>query len=763
MDNWITRRRLLQVGALAAAAVPLAGCVRSPSSAPGPGQGPVAEGGVEYLPVPIDVVPYPKNITFTVSLPGRSPVTLSGHYWYNADALRNNIRCPAIVELNPYRCRDGTMYVDSKMHPWFAYNNYLVFRVDLQGSGNSDGTLTDEYTDEELSYCVQVINQVAALPFCDGNVGMMGESWSAINSLMVAARSDCPAALKAIVVNCGSDDRYNDDVHYLGGAMMMDNVGWASSMFGWLPAPPDPAIVGERWKEMWRKRIQGMRFWFEQWGSHQTRDSYWSATSVRDHYGDVKVPVFIMSGWQDGYKNPVDHVVRGLGELGLPVVGMLGPYGHRYPFDGYPGPRVDWLRYVTSHWWDRWLKGTKPDPAAQLPQLTVWMGESREPDPLPDYDDTGRWVAEDQAWMSRTKPQTYFLGSDGVLSDATPAAGRVDSGATDLTGAGAPLNIGTALLETSSFGSAPNSDLPRDQSEDDRQSITFDSAPLAGDLECFGYPVVRLNLECDTPISSLAVRVTEVSPESAASHLVSYTFFNLVYRDGDQAQPKPVGPGIFSVDVPLNIIGHVFKSGWKLRVAISPFSFPAMWQAPRIPAVTVHTGPVSGHSPSALILPRREPRPEDAGMAALLPARTTYVDPEQYVPILETIREGSHQRQVERVVVDGIEGTLVRKNFDSGRAVFGGALDNLLVDVNASENFQILDDRPLSQTGFTHYETTLERGDWQVRVVTDTRVWSEDTPSEGPVFRYTADVQGFIGDEPFERNRVEGTIPRRWV
>jgi uncharacterized protein len=52
--------------------------------------------------------------------------------------------------------------------------------------------LTDEYTDEELAFCVQVISQIAAHPACDGNVGMMGKSWSAINSLMVAARKDRP-------------------------------------------------------------------------------------------------------------------------------------------------------------------------------------------------------------------------------------------------------------------------------------------------------------------------------------------------------------------------------------------------------------------------------------------------------------------------------------------------------------------------------------------------------------------------------------------
>lgn len=760
MDGWVSRRDVLKATAWMALAPTL----------PAPFGPPIARAlpngeseDVEYLPVSLETVPYPKNITFTVNLPDKSPVTLTGHYWYNADALRNNQRCPAIVELNPYRCRDGTLYVDSKMFPWFAYNGYLCFRVDLQGSGSSGGTLADEYTEEELSYCVQVINQVAALPFCDGNVGMMGESWSAINSLMVAARADCPAALKAIVVNCGSDDRYNDDVHYMGGAMMMDNIGWPSSMWGWLPAPPDPEVVGESWKEMWRQRIQNMSFWFEQWGSHQTRDRYWSDTSVRDHYGDVKVPVFIMSGWQDGYKNPVDRAVRGLGGLGRPVAGMLGPWGHKYPFDGYPGPRVDWLRYVVSHWWDRWLKGTQPDPNAQWPELTVWMGESREPDRLPNYEDTGRWVAEDHAWMSRTKSEVLFLAPEGGLSSSPPDTDNQDpSSAKVMTVAGTPLAMGTSMLESSSFGNAANNDLPGDQSPDDHQSMYFDSAPLVDDLECFGYPLVRLNIECDKPIASLAIRLAEVSPDSGQSHLVSYTFFNLCYRDGDQANPEPVQPGIFSIDVPLNIMGHVFKRGWKIRLAISPFYFPTMWQAPQIPAVKLYTGRINDLSESMLVLPRRERRQEDTGMQALLPPRTTYVDPEQYAPTITTNRDGSTQRRVERVVSDGRAGTLVRKVFDSGSTVVGGILNNLEVDVIADENFRILDGDPLSDIGFTHYETTLARGDWKVKVVTDTHVWSEGTP-EGPTFRYDADIRTFIDGEPFEDTRVTGSIPRLWV
>lgn len=708
------------------------------------------------MPVPLNVVPLPKDIAFTIH-PGDRSVILRGHYWYNAEALQSSTKCPAIVEFNPYRRRDGMLYVDSMMYPWFAYNGYLCFRVDLQGSGDSEGTLRDEYSEEELSSCVEVINQIAGLPFCDGNVGMMGKSWSAINSLMVAARHDCPAALKAIVVCCGTDDRYNDDVHYMGGAMMQDNIGWASSMWGWLPVPPDPLTVGQEWEQMWRQRIQNMTFWFEQWGSHQERDSYWSATSVRDHYDRVNVPVFILSGWQDGYKNPVERAVSALGALGRPVSGLLGPWGHKYPFDGYPGPRIDWLRYVVTHWWDRWLKGQQPDAGSTWPQLTAWLGESREPDPLPHYVETGKWVAEDHSWAGRVKEQVFFLGSNRRMSP-WPASTERECVSV------AALTLGTSLLETSSFGDCDNNDLAADQSQDDRRSIFFDSDPLVGDLECFGYPTVRLNLKCDQPLSSLAIRLSEVSPRTGKSHLVTYRFVNLCYRDGDMANPRPVPTDMIAVNTPLNLVGHIFKRRWKIRLSVSPFFFPTMWQSPQIATVTLHTGHVGDLPDSSLVLPGRGPRPEDAHIQGLLPgSHTTYVNPEQYVPTLQTNRQASDQRLVEPVVVGGKSGTLVRKVFDSGGSVYGGALGNLLVDEIAEENFRILDGDPLSATGFTHYETTLARADWKIRAVTDTRVWNESTPSGQLVFRYQADIHTFVKDEPFEDKHVEGTIPRRWV
>ena len=712
-------------------------------------------------------VPDPVDIEFTVQAGGQPPLRLVGHYWYNEPSAKAGKRFPAIVEFNPYRRRDGTIAVDSRMFPWFASEEYLCVRVDLQGSGDSEGVLTDEYTPEELEYCIQIVNQVAAHPLCDGNVGMMGESWSAVNSLMVAAHDQCPAALKAVIVNCGSDDRYNDDVHYMGGAMMQDNGGWASSMWGWLSQPPDPLVVGDRWQDMWKERIDNADFWFDPWGTNQTRDTYWSATSMRGDYSRVKVPVLIMSGWEDGYKNPVDHVLRGMSALGLPVTGLIGPWGHKYPFSGYPGPRINWLPYAVSHWWDKWLKGATPSPATTLPQLTAWLGRSREPEHETDFTDHGRWVAEDAEWPARVRSETLYLAPPHGLTSAPPATPGSLTGSSELV-------FATSMLETSSFGTAGNNDLPGDQEEADRQSLYFDSAPLPGDLDCFGYPTAELTLSCTQPVASIAVRLSEISPETSQVHLVSYTFFNLTQRSGDQVQPQPVTPGVpFRVQIPMNLMGHTFTEGWRVRLAVSPSFFPTMWQGADAASVTLHTGPVDGGNASALILPTRPARAADGQMAALLPAdeQVISVDAAEYAES-EELRPASNTREVVRITSDGRNGTAVEKTMDSGRYHYAadGPLQGLLVDQVLHENFRMLDGDPGSYTCWTSSETTLARSghDWHTHARTSTEITSVPDPSGGYSLTYTATIETSVIDadgtaHPFANRQVSGTVPRTWV
>jgi putative CocE/NonD family hydrolase len=708
------------------------------------------------LHVPLDVVPQPESISFRVQYPGKPALQLRGHFWYNAPARQAGRRLPAIVELNPYRRRDGMLYVDSMMYPWFAFKEYCCFRIDLQGSGDSDGLMNDEYSDEELSYCVQVIEQIARLAFCDGNVAMMGKSWSAINSLMVAARDDVPAALKTILFCCGTDDRFNDDVHYKGGTMMYDNAGWAASMWGWMPMPPDPLIVGDRWKAMWRERIESLEFWFERWAAHQTRDRYWRDTSVRDRMSNIHIPVYVVSGWQDGYKNPAARIVTALGERGVPVEGVLGPWGHKYPFDGFPGPHIEWLDYIVTHWWDRWLKGRTPDASTDRPQLMVWMGESRGPQRTPDYRERGRWVAEDWRWQQRIRPLELVLQPDRRLAVRATAARTGER----WFHASSDVLLGTDVLETSSWGECENPDLPGDQRTNDRRSLSFDTPPLAGDLACFGRPLVRLVMRSTRAIASIAVRLCEIEPLTGRSHMVTWNLWSLAYRNGDLEPPSAVPVDApFSLEFPLDILGHVFRRGWRIRLAISPSFDPAMWANPKPYDIAV----LAGGNASALVLPLRHARATDAAVAQRFAmSQTSYADPSTYAPILRTIRDESNVRTAYIAGSEGHQKLLVHKVLDSGSFVYGGVLEELLVDEIAQENFTLTAGDPLSSVATTRYDSRLRRRDWNVRALTATRVWS-DAGGSRPEFHYRATVETYVDDRAFVRREVEGRIPRRWI
>jgi len=230
--------------------------------------------------------------------------------------------------------------------------------------------------------------------------------------------------------------------------------------------------------------------------------------------------------------------------------------------------------------------------------------------------------------------------------------------------------------------------------------------------------------------------------------------------NGELGEPRPVPQGRFSVKLPLNVMGHTFKRGWKVRLSISPAYVPTMWRASDACELVLHAGDSAG----TLVLPGRPPRAEDTHVERLLGTPVTaHVDPEQYSPTLKTLRNGANRRTARAIEIDGKPGVAVHKLMDAGSFVYGGILDHLLVDSSATEEFTTVAGDPLSSKMVARYDSKLARGDWRVRAVTTSTVWSQRLPDGGTAFRYEATVDTYIGDEPFERARVEGTIPRRWV
>lgn len=587
---------------------------------------------------------------------------------------------PAILEYLPYRRRDRHRGDDAILHPAFAAAGYAAIRVDMRGAGDSDGTMTDEYTVGEWDDAVEVIDWIARQGWCSGAVGMIGLSWSGFNSLQIAAKA--PAELKAIVTTCASDDRYADDMHYMGGCLLNDNLQYGATLFTWLATPPDPAIVGARWRDMWLKRLEVVEPPAARWMRHGDRDAYWRSGSVCEDYGAIKAAVLAVGGWADGYTNAVLRLLEGLPG---PCKGLIGPWGHAFPHVATPGPQIDFLGYVLR-WCDHWLKG-RDTGIMDEPMLTVWMQES-EP-PRPRYAERrGRWTAE-RIWPSpQVTARTLHLTATGLAEEASAVERRVRS----------PATTGLASGEWCPYGWGP--DMPTDQREDDAGSLCFDGAPLEAPLQLLGGARVILDLSSDRPEAMVAVRLNDVAPDGTSSR-ITYGLLNLQHRDG-HAEARALVPGRrYRVEVRLNDAAYEISAGHRLRVAVSTAYWPLAVAAPVGATVTVHDG--------MLLVPARASaadavRPPDLGRS--------WSPPPLEAEILVPPARG--RVQMERIVEEGRTSVRVVRNLGAVRI----ADVDLELEALGSETYSTVADEPAQLRSEADRRAAFRRGDWHASVVT---------------------------------------------
>ena len=244
-----------------------------------------------------------------------------------------------MLSLDPYPNQWLTRAVDGSHGKALAHAGISYVRVTIAGSGDSDGLLRDEYLASELEDGVAVIAWLAAQPWCNGRVGLRGLSWGGFNALQIAALR--PPALAAVVSACSTDDRYRDDVHYMGGNVLgYDMQLWATWAHLFFVAPLDPDVVGESWRERWLERLDSIEPVIGTWLSHQRRDEYWLHGSVGTDSQAITAPVLMVGGWEDGYR---DAILRFVAARPENTWAVIGPWGHGWPHRVLPGPHIDWV------------------------------------------------------------------------------------------------------------------------------------------------------------------------------------------------------------------------------------------------------------------------------------------------------------------------------------------------------------------------------------------------------------------------------------
>lgn len=635
---------------------------------------------------------------------------LSARVWRPVDAATNPV--PAILEYLPYRKRDGTCARDALTHPWFARRGYACVRVDMRGNGDSDGLMSDEYTPQELADAVEVIHWLAAQGWCSGSVGMMGISWGGFNSLQVAALQ--PDPLKAIITLCSTVDRFADDIHYKGGCLLNENLGWGATMWSYSSRAPDPALR-ENWREMWLERLENEPFLPLVWLRHQRRDDYWRHGSVCEDFSAIKARVLAVGGWGDAYKNAVPQLVENVPG----AKGIVGPWVHKYPHFAVPEPRIGFLQEALR-WWDRWLKQDETGVEAD-PDYRAWLMDGVRPATW-YAERPGRWIAESGGATSHLPRRTLHL-TDAGLSDHGGGLGSIIR---------SPHHCGMAAGEYCAIWLGP--ELPGDQRADDALSACFDTAPLAGDMDIVGAPSVRLTLTANKPQAQIAVRLNHVYPDGASTR-ITYGVLNLCHRDGSEA-PAPLTPGTpVEIELALDHIAYRVPSGHRLRISVSTAYWPLIWPSPETASLTLTRG--------ALDLPLRKAANGDEWQFPPPDAEAAWQTDE--------LRHAAHVRRQETDLTTGEVHLVIEDDFgkvrDAGHGLIAGSV--------AHERWSIHPDDPLSARGVCHWTGELERDDIRLRTETTCEMWSDNTR-----FHLTARLEAYENDILILDRDVSDTIPR---
>ncbi len=518
------------------------------------------------------------------SIPMPDGVRLAADLYLPRGGARGE-RFPVLLEYLPYRKTEARAR-DYSLYSYFVKRGYVVARVDIRGTGNSEGRLIAyEYTDQEQTDGEAVIEWLSKQTFSSGKVGMFGISWGGFNSIHLAMRN--PPALKAIIAVDATDDLYQDDVHFMDGIMHVDSWEMSQDLANLLPGAPDFKIDDKYFEDRFDTRP-----WMLTYKRQQRDGPFWKRTALKERYDVVRIPTFVIGGFYDGYR---DSVPRMLEHLKAPVKAIVGPWHHALPHNAYPRPQMEW-RHEAVRWFDQWLKGRDTGILAE-PRFAVYVRGWHPPGPVLE-EAPGEWRYEEGWPIRRIREQTLHPQPNHTLAEPAPQGATHELRYVPTAGieAGGPVMW---------WG-----DVAPDQKPTDAYSLVYDTDPLANEVEILGLPRARLQVSADAPLADWFVRLSDVAPDGTVT-LVAGAGQNGAHRESAE-HPRPLDPGrVFPLEIEMHFTSWVFPKGHRMRLAVHNALWPMLWPTPYPMTTSLHLG---GPDPTRLMLPlvpyEERPRPK---------------------------------------------------------------------------------------------------------------------------------------------------------
>lgn len=477
-------------------------------------------------------------------------------------------KLPVLLEYLPYRKDEGRRNRFG-LYAYFVRQGYVVARVDIRGTGNSEGTLIPyEYSEQEQADGEVVIDWLANQTFSTGSVGMFGISWGGFNAIQLAMRR--PPALKTIITVMSTDDIYQDDVHFMDGMMHIDAYEIGQDLSNILPGAPDFVLDSSYFRNRFDTEP-----WLLQYKRQQRDGAFWDRASLNADYTKINIPIFAIGGWYDGYR---DAVFRMRDKVPAPVKAMIGPWNHTFPHWADPPPAIEW-RVDAVRWFDQWLKG-RDTGIGQEPPFQVFIRDWHAPGTALEKIE-GKWYALQQ---DTTEVETLVLHVQPNGRLATGVPGSTKEFRHVYTPSAGPEAGGSVMW----WG-----DWSPDQRAGDAEAMVFETEPLAEDMTVLGFPTAELVVKADAPRANWFARLNDVAPDGQVT-LVTGAGMNGTHRQSAE-HPADVEAGKwFTLPVELHATSWIFRKGHRIRLSVSNSLWPMIWPTPYPFTSTLRAGPSSG-------------------------------------------------------------------------------------------------------------------------------------------------------------------------
>ncbi len=512
-------------------------------------------------------------------------------FLYLPEELAAGRKIPGLLETLPYRY--GPL-----PDCYAARHGYASIFVDVRGTGGSEGIPTTEYSVEEYEDIAHIIDWLSRQPWSNGRVGMYGGSYGAFNSVWTAAVVR-PPALKAIFAMCGTDDRYTDDIHHPGGAMLMVDNSWALAMVtsNAMPGAPGLELDSRASLDRWETPP-----WLLGFLHHQLDGPYYRRGSLAPGYERLTIPTFLVGGYLDTYQNFVPRIMKNSSKA--ITRGILGPWHHSLT---EPGPKIDLENVLMLRWFDHWLKGTDTGMLDE-PRVSFYMPRWRRQTFRYTGDIPGEWrhldawpdTVFEPGWRLFLRPEPEIAPERALAMDPSPGQGG------RLAGEAGPASALRLRYYPGTGGNAQSFGPTRkegyyglDHRAEDVWGLCFDTPPLSEAVEILGFTRAHLFVSSTAPVANWIVRLCDVAPDGT-SYLISRGFLNATHRLS-HTKPEALVPGeLYEITVELMCVGYRFDPGHRIRAVVTNADFPVLWPSPYAMTTTLYAG---GDRPSHIALP----------------------------------------------------------------------------------------------------------------------------------------------------------------